>query len=351
MITSVLLVACALKNPEPPRAPAAWQPPPAAPAEPAPAAAATAAAASGAAADPAAQSGTPAGNPGGNPTGNPAGAPAGSAPTEDPVVAVVAGRPIHTSELLAHWLYTGRAEARDVLDQIVLGRLVVAEATRLGVRIAPELAEDAYERSVETLEKEIRSSRKAFESITLDRYVDEVLGLDPLRYRERLRDDGLRTLLGQRVVRAWLLQNHNAFVRVIVVRTEEDKKAVETDLAAGQPFADVAKARSKDPSAKDGGLIPPLVRANSPIASLAFATEPGKVGGPIAEQSNFLFVYVEKRGAPLEGDWTVLGPAVEESLRGQEVEQLELEQWRRGMRERYTVDLGPFRRLAGEVAR
>src|SRR5205085_1005625 len=116
------------------------------------------------------------------------------------------------------------------------------------------------------LEKQIQTSRKSLEKVTLDRYVEQYLGLDPRRYRERLRDDAMRSLLGERVVRAWLLQSEHAFLRVIVVRTEEDKKAVEAELAAGTSFEDTAKKLSKDASAADGGRIAPIVRGPTPIS-------------------------------------------------------------------------------------
>jgi len=357
MLLCVLAVACATRNPAPASAPAAWQPPPVVAPAPAPAAtpattppAASAAPATAAAAGTAAATAQNGATPPATPpaTGTTS---VGPVAGDDVIVASVAGKPIFASELVAQWLYAGRSEARDQIDNLVLGRLVVAEATRLGVRIDPEMAEAAYTKGLEALEKQIQSSRKAFENISLDRYVDQFLGLDPKRYRERLRDDALRSLLGARVVRGWLLQSDHAFLSVIVVRSEEDKKTVETELAAGTAFAEVAKLRSKDASAADGGRIAPIVRGNTPIASIAFATEPGKVGGPISEGGDFLFVRVEKRGSPLAGAWDVLGPAVEASIGEQNVDQLELEQWRRAMRERYTVDLTPFLRLAGEATR
>jgi len=351
ILPCLLVAACAMPNPAPPTAPAAWVPPPAA--EPAAAAPAPALASQPAAeAAPTAEAAPPAQAPA-TPAAQPAAAqtPATVPPANDVVVAIVAGKPIYASELVAQWLYAGRSEARDQIDNLVVGRLVVAEATRLGVRVDPELAEKSYTRGIEALEKQIQTSRKSFENLSLDRYVDQYLGLDPKRYRERLRDEALRSLLGERVVRGWLLQNEHAFLRVIVVKTEEDKKAVETDLGAGMAFEEVAKLRSKDASAKEGGRIAPIVRGNTPIASVAFATETGKVGGPIAEGGDFLFVRVDRRGTPFEGDWSKLGPAVEASIAEQGVDQLELEQWRRAMRDRYTIDLTPFLRLAGETVR
>jgi hypothetical protein len=93
------------------------------------------------------------------------------------------------------------------------------------------------------------------------------------------------------------------------------------------------------------------VRGGTPIASVAFATDVGKVGGPISEQGKFLFVKVDKRGLPVEGLWDKLGPQVEASLGEQGVDELELEQWRRAMRDRYEIDLSPFLKMAGENPR
>lgn len=349
MLPCLLVAACAMRNPAPPTTPSRWEPPAPEPAVAAPAPAkATPAAEPAAAAEPTAAAQTP-----------PAAAQSAPASTStsapqigtDVVVATVAGKPIYASELMAQWLYAGRSEARDQIDNLVVGRLVVAEATRLGVRIDPDLAEKSYTKGIEALEKQIQSSRKSLEKITLDRYVDQYLGLDAKRYRERLRDDALRSLLGERVVRGWLLQNEHAFLSVIVVRSEEDKKTVEAELAVGTAFEEVAKKHSKDASASMGGRIAPIVRGPTPIASIAFATEPGKVGGPIAEGGDFLFVRVDKRGTPLEGGWDKLGPAVEASIAEQGVDQLELEQWRRAMRDRYAIDMSPFLKLAGEAAR
>lgn len=336
ILPCLLVAACAMRNPAPPTTPAAWTPPPPEPAaETATKTATPEGASANAAQDPAA----------------PKPAATSAQPANDVVIATVAGKPIYASELMAQWLYAGRAEAREQLDNLVVNRLVVVEATRLGVMIDPALADQMYERMVATVEKEIQASRKSFESYTLDRYVDQYLGLDPKRYRERMRDDSLRSLLGERVVRGWLLQNEHAFLRVIVVRSEDDKRAVEVDLAAGMAFEEAAKKHSKDGSSANGGLLPPIVRGQGPLASIAFATEPGKVGGPIVQGTDFAFVYVVKRSMPLAGAWDVLGPEVEKSIAEQRVDPLELEQWSRAMRDRYTIDRTPFLRLAGETSR
>jgi len=266
-------------------------------------------------------------------------------PTMKPIalpIARVAGQEIDVSELLGLWLHQDSLQVLEHLDHLVLGRLVLAEAGRLGVAIDQEVSDKAYRAAVDTIEKTIGEKRPG---MTLDRYVDEALGLDPVRYREFLRDESLRGLLAERVVRAWILASERSEVRVIAVKTEEDSRQVRDALAAGEAFEEVARRLSADSSAKEGGKVPSVVRGESPIARLAFQTEPGQVGGPQYEKGAWLFVKVESRPEPLKGDWKEVGSAVEKSLAERPVVDLEVSQWKPVMVERYGVDITPLMKL------
>jgi len=263
-------------------------------------------------------------------------------PRSDVPVANVAGGAIDVSELLALWLHQDSLQVLESLDHLVLGRLVLAEAARLSVQVDPEHADKAYRSAVEAIEKTIQAKRPG---ITLDRYVDEALGLDPVRYREYLRDEALRGLLAERVVRAWVLQSERAEIRVIVVKTEEDSGKVQEALAAGEDFSELAKRVSVDSSAERGGQVPTVVRGETPIARLAFETEVGKVGGPQYERGAWLFVKVDARAQPLAGGWKDIASAVEEDLVKRPVADLEVSQWKPVMVERYGVDIRPLMKL------
>jgi PPIC-type PPIASE domain len=277
-------------------------------------------------------------------------APAPAAPAKnestDPIIASVAGRPIHVSELLVQWMFLDSLQMKELMDNLVLGRLFLAEAQRLGIVIDQDRASQGYESAVKALEEQIQRKRP---NTSLDRYVERVLGLDPIRYRERLRDDAVRQLLGERVMRSWLLSTEHAHIRVIVVKTEEDVKAVQADLAAGLAFEEIAKKRSADEqSAKDGGRYPPIVKGDTPIGRMAFEVKEGDVAGPKYDRGAWLFVRVEKRPAPLSGDWKTIGPDVEASLAVMPIDGLELPQWQSAMLERYQVDTKPFVTLLGQ---
>jgi hypothetical protein len=265
----------------------------------------------------------------------------GARPAHLPI-AKVAGRDIDVSELLGLWLHQDSMQVLEHLDHLVLGRLVLAEAARLGVHVAPEASEKAYRGAVEIIEKSITAKRPG---LTLDRYVDEALGLDPVRYREFLRDESLRGLLAERVVRTWLLTSERSEIRVIAIKSEQDSRKVRDALAAGEAFEEVALRLSADSSAKEGGRVPPVVRGDSPIARLSFQTEIGQVGGPQYEKGAWLYVKVEARPEPLRGDWKELAAAVEQSLAAGPVVDLEVSQWKPVMVERYGVDISPLMKL------
>jgi len=342
-LLALALAACgAMPNPKPPAAPAAWTP------EPQPASApSTPVQAEKPAAQPAPvpANGAPAATPGQDArAGSTAPAPvSGSA-----AVATVAGETVDVRELLAQWFHRNNVEVLEQIDHLVVNRLVLAESRRLGVEVAPERAEKAYQDAVASIEAEIGKKRPG---MTLDQYVDRRLGLDPLRYRERLRDDALRAVLAARVIRSWVLSNEHARIRVCVVDSEVKVREVQAAIAAGTPFEEIARTHSTDSSAKNGGRVPPVVRSDHTMSKIAFETAVGSVGGPRFEQGAWIFALVEARPEPLPEAWPTLGPEVEKSLAERGIEDLEMQQWQAAMLRRYPVDVSPFLRLVGEPSR
>jgi peptidyl-prolyl cis-trans isomerase C len=155
-------------------------------------------------------------------------------------------------------------------------------------------------------------------------------------------------LLAERVTRAFMLETDRAEMRVIVVRSEEKLKEAQAALTAGESFAEVAKRVSTDPSSKDGGRVPPVIRSDTVMGKLAFATKVGEVGGPQYSQGAWLLVKVEAFPPPIVGAWTEIAAAVEQSLVERPIEELEFSQWKSMMMRRYPVDVSPFLRGAGQ---
>src|SRR5437660_5091772 len=91
--------------------------------------------------------------------------------------------------------------------------------------------------------------------------------------------------------------------RHILVETEDDAKAVEEELKKGADFADLAKKKSKDPGASDGGDLGFFTKDQMvpEFSSVAFSLEPGKISDPVKSQFGWHVIKVEekrKRKAP-----------------------------------------------------
>lgn len=275
-----------------------------------------------------------------------------SPPAAAPALAVarVAGRPIPAAALVeAFWQWDTLA-VRDQVERLATAEIARAEAARLGIVVPGEVVEARYRADLAELAQEVTGSGVAG---SLEEFVTLRLGVDLDAFLARFRADSAQALLEERVVRAHLLGSERAELRVIVVEDAEALAASQADLAAGVPFAEVARARSVDPSARAGGVVTSIVRSErSPLARAAFATPVGQVGGPVVdgESGRRLLFLVEGRPAPVSGGWGTLGPLVEASLVETPVEDPEVWQWRAALQPEYPVDLLPLMRLVGEPA-
>lgn len=72
----------------------------------------------------------------------------------------------------------------------------------------------------------------------------------------------------------------------ILVETEEEAKEIAAELGKGADFAELAKARSKGPSASNGGNLGWFGRGQMvpPFEEAAFALKPGEVSAPVQTQ-------------------------------------------------------------------
>ena len=84
--------------------------------------------------------------------------------------------------------------------------------------------------------------------------------------------------------------------RHILVTTEEEAKAIKADLDKGADFAKLAKEKSKDPGAADGGDLGFFTKDQMvpEFSAVAFALEPGKVSDPVKSQFGWHVIKVEE---------------------------------------------------------
>src|SRR3984885_9682193 len=85
--------------------------------------------------------------------------------------------------------------------------------------------------------------------------------------------------------------------RHILVETEDEAKAVKAELDKGGDFAELAKKKSKDPGAADGGDLGFFTKDQMvpEFSAVAFALEPGKISDPVKSQFGWHIIQVEEK--------------------------------------------------------
>jgi peptidyl-prolyl cis-trans isomerase C len=85
--------------------------------------------------------------------------------------------------------------------------------------------------------------------------------------------------------------------RHILVETEDEAKAVVEELKKGADFAELAKKKSKDPGASDGGDLGFFTKDQMvpEFSAIAFTLEPGKISDPVKSQFGWHVIKVEEK--------------------------------------------------------
>jgi peptidyl-prolyl cis-trans isomerase C len=85
--------------------------------------------------------------------------------------------------------------------------------------------------------------------------------------------------------------------RHILVETEDEAKAIAEELKKGADFAELAKKKSKDPGASDGGDLGFFTKDQMvpEFSNVAFTLEPGKISDPVKSQFGWHIIKVEEK--------------------------------------------------------
>jgi len=104
---------------------------------------------------------------------------------------------------------------------------------------------------------------------------------------KKVYDDAAKQIAGEQEVHA----------RHILVETEDEAKAVKAELDKGADFAELAKKKSKDPGASDGGDLGFFTKEQMvpEFSAVAFALEPGKISNPVKSQFGWHIIKVEEK--------------------------------------------------------
>ena len=202
----------------------------------------------------------------------------------DPVVARVNGTEIHVSDITeaAQGLpQEYRGMPQNMLMPMLADQLIDRAA------VAAMARKDGLEKDPTVVRAVARATEEALENAILQRNVGPTITEDKLRARYATDIAGKE---GEPEVHA----------RHILVANEADAVKVIAELKKGGDFAALAKARSSDPGAGQGGDLGFFKRADMvpEFAEAAFALKPGQVSDkPIKTQFGWHVIKVEERRA------------------------------------------------------
>jgi peptidyl-prolyl cis-trans isomerase C len=104
---------------------------------------------------------------------------------------------------------------------------------------------------------------------------------------KKVYDEAVKQIEGEQEVHA----------KHILVESEDEAKAIEAELKKGADFAELAKTKSKDPGASDGGDLGFFTKDQMvpEFATVAFTLEPGKISDPVKTQFGWHVIKVEEK--------------------------------------------------------
>ncbi len=116
-------------------------------------------------------------------------------------------------------------------------------------------------------------------------------------------DDATKQMAGETEVRA----------RHILVESEDDAKAIIAELKKGGDFAELAKKKSKDPGASDGGDLGYFTKDQmvKEFSDVAFALEAGKLSDPVKSQFGWHVIKVEDKRNRKPPEFDQVKPQIE----------------------------------------
>ena len=121
---------------------------------------------------------------------------------------------------------------------------------------------------------------------------------------KKVYDDAAKQISGEQEVHA----------RHILVQTEDEAKAIKAELDKGADFAKLAKEKSKDPGASDGGDLGFFTKEQMvpDFSKVAFALEPGKISDPVKTQFGWHIIKVEEKRARKAPGFDQVKPQIEQ---------------------------------------
>ncbi|MBI5260534.1 MAG: peptidylprolyl isomerase [Bradyrhizobium sp.] len=207
--------------------------------------------------------------------------PVRGAEEQNPVLAKVNGAEIRKSDVALAVEELGPSLAQmdpATKDENVLAFLI-------DMKIVAKAAEDKKVQDTEEFKKRLAFTRNRLLMDSL--LANEGKAATSDEAMKKVYEEASKQISGEQEVHA----------RHILVETEDEAKAIKTDLDKGADFAEVAKKKSKDPGSADGGDLGFFTKDQMvpEFASVAFSLEPGKISDPVKSQFGWHIIKVEEK--------------------------------------------------------
>jgi len=206
---------------------------------------------------------------------------AGPAHAEDKVLAKVNGSEIRQSDVALAEEELGASLAQmdpSTKDENVLSFLI-------DMKIVSKAAEEKKLQDNEDFKKRLAFTRNRL-------LMDSLLASEG---KAATNDDAMKKVYEE--ASKQISGDEEVHARHILVETEDEAKAVKAELDKGADFAELAKKKSKDPGASDGGDLGFFTKDQMvpEFSTAAFALEPGKISDPVKSQFGWHIIKVEEK--------------------------------------------------------
>jgi peptidyl-prolyl cis-trans isomerase C len=209
------------------------------------------------------------------------------APTADPVVAKVDGIDIHESDVALAEEELGASLPQDATPEARRNYLVTHLVDMILLSRAAE--EQGLSGSDDFKRRFAAMRTKLLAGLMLRQAAQKSVNEEAMH---KVYDDAVKQMGDEQEVRA----------RHILVETEDQAKAIEADLKKGADFAELAKQKSKDPAAADGGDLGYFTKDQMvpEFADVAFKLDKGQISDPVKTAFGWHIIKVEdKRKKPV----------------------------------------------------
>ena len=216
---------------------------------------------------------------------------------DDPVLAKVNGAEIKKSDVAMAEEELGPSLAQ--MDPATKKDNVLAFL--IDLKIVAKAAEDKKVENSEDFKKRLAFTRNRLLMDSLLASEGKAATTDEAM--KKVYEDAAKQITGEQEVHA----------RHILVESEDEAKAVKAELDKGADFAELAKKKSKDPGAADGGDLGFFTKEQMvpEFSAVAFTLEPGKVSDPVKSQFGWHVIKVEEKRARKAPDFEQVKAQIE----------------------------------------